>query len=339
MVSRRSRHDGCEGVSEDTQRRATIIGFVALALVFCAVIALATTARPHPSAVWSTPTVSPRDSPTQSLPQVSTPVAASSGSTPASDVTQQVTALRALVERVERTTGATVGIAVVPVVGVGGTAPAPIDAGTITSGPAWSLAKVPLVLAVDASAGRDAQTDQWARAAITASDNAAADQLYGSLGDAVHASAAVQRELSRHGDPVTQVPAMQRRQGFSVIGQTVWTLADSARFTATLPCSGDATHVLALMGQVEAGQRWGLGHVPAAAGTAPPRFKGGWGPDLKGDYLVRQMGIVDLGGHRWVAVSLAAVASDGAFESGTTVLSAVARGLPQALAGWPVTTC
>ncbi|MDR3656062.1 MAG: hypothetical protein P4L48_10405, partial [Mycobacterium sp.] len=61
-------------------------------------------------------------------------------------------------------------------------------------------------------------------------------------------------------------------------------------------------------------QRWGL----AAKGFAA---KGGWGPGLRGDYLVRQFGMVPAAsGH--VGVALAAQANS--FEAGVDVLNTMA---------------
>ena len=59
-----------------------------------------------------------------------------------------------------------------------------------------------------------------------------------------------------------------------------------------------------------------MGQIPAA------HFKGGWGPDPQGRYLVRQFGIVPING-RNVAVALAVRPHDGSFDSGTSALSKV----------------
>lgn len=75
-----------------------------------------------------------------------------------------------------------------------------------------------------------------------------------------------------------------------------------------------------LMGQVTESQRWGLGNLTAAS------FKGGWGPDSSGRYLVRQFGIVTIDGKR-VAVAIAVEPRDGSFGSGTAALSTIARWL------------
>jgi hypothetical protein len=77
--------------------------------------------------------------------------------------------------------------------------------------------------------------------------------------------------------------------------------------------------VFRLMRQVVAEQRWGLG----SAGTTAA-FKGGWGPGADGRYLVRQMGVVQVGG-RPLAVSLLTEAADGSFATGAASATAIAR--------------
>ncbi|HNC15687.1 MAG TPA: hypothetical protein PLV77_07295, partial [Solirubrobacterales bacterium] len=72
---------------------------------------------------------------------------------------------------------------------------------------------------------------------------------------------------------------------------------------------------------------FGLG----AAGF-PARWKGGWGPGTDGKYLVRQMGVMVVNGKQGV-VSMAAIPDDGTFESGASMLSAIARSVASRLAG------
>jgi hypothetical protein len=79
------------------------------------------------------------------------------------------------------------------------------------------------------------------------------------------------------------------------------------------------------MHHIATGQRWGL----AAKGVAA---KGGWGPGVAGDYLVRQFGIVPMeSGHAGVA--LAAEVQDGALDTGVDALNKVTdwliAGLPE----------
>ncbi len=238
--------------------------------------------------------------------------------------------LRAAVAVVAADTGASVGVAIRSLAG-GATA----RAGTLQRDVAWSTIKVPIVLAryrleqVD----RRADLDQLARAAITASDNAAAQQLFdgiaAALGGPEAASRAVEDELREAGDGRTHVVAVQVRPPFSAYGQTSWTLAAGTGFYAALVrhCVGTAgldARVLSWMAQVVPEQRWGL------PGAARPRgwrvaLKGGWGPDPAGRYLVRQFGLVTGPGGRGVAVGLMARTADGGFADGTAVLGALAR--------------
>jgi hypothetical protein len=188
-------------------------------------------------------------------------------------------------------------------------------AGELRSGAAWSTMKTG-VAAASIAAGT-AESSLLTRA-ITASDNAAADQLWRGLGEPSQAGARVSEQLRAYGDNNTQVQTQVVRSGFSSFGQSEWALADQARFTAGLPCSEPGKQVLALMGQVVGGQRWGLG----SAGV-PAAFKGGWGPGSNGGYLVRQMGILTIQ-NRLIAITIAALPADGSFDTGTRNLTQIA---------------
>ncbi|WP_053225732.1 hypothetical protein [Solirubrobacter soli] len=196
--------------------------------------------------------------------------------------------------------------------------------GSLNSVIAWSTSKVPVAMAVVDAGGQGAQQQNLA-AAITASDNGAATRLWDSLGSADQAAAAADDELRRGGDQSTQVQARTLRSGLTPFGQTVWTLADQARFTAAMPCSASGQAVLNLMGQVIPAQKWGLG----SAGV-PAQLKGGWGPGSQpgqgGGYLNRQMGIIDVAG-KPLAVAIASRPSDGSHESGTRALTSIAHWL------------
>jgi hypothetical protein len=197
------------------------------------------------------------------------------------------------------------------------------ELGSLREGVAWSTIKVPIAIAVEDRFGGapPTATQNLLVRAITASDNAAAEALWSSLGPPEVAGAAVQRVLGQTGDTATHVETRVLRPGFTSFGQTVWSLAAQQRFISGLSCLPRARPVLALMRQVEADQQWGLGTL--GSGTA---FKGGWGPDSAGRYLVRQMGIFRVGG-RPVAVSIATMPSDGTFGTGTANLGAIASWL------------
>lgn len=196
------------------------------------------------------------------------------------------------------------------------------ELGSWRTGPGWSTVKVPVAVAVVAKAGGkpDAGALRLIRRAITASDNAAAEQLWSSLGPPPTAASKVQAVLRSAGDGQTHVQSQRVRPGFSAFGQTRWSLAGQATFVAALPCLKYGHDVLTLMGEVESGQRWGLGAV-----GRPAQFKGGWGPGPGGGYLVRQMGIVTLANGSRIALAMASEPADGSFETGKANLTALAR--------------
>lgn len=192
---------------------------------------------------------------------------------------------------------------------------------------AWSTSKVPLAIAaLNAAPGDDALVGQM-RQAITVSDNAAAEVLWTSLGDPAQAAAAVQDVLRAGGDTTTTVPAEKRRAEFSVFGQTTWTLDDQVTFAAGLRCIRGSEPVLEAMGQVSPDQSSGLGQFDGA------RFKGGWGPDGNGTYLLRQFGLVPAGDGTTVPVAVAVTAADGTYESAQGVLDAAVASVRDTVTG------
>jgi hypothetical protein len=220
-------------------------------------------------------------------------------------------------ERLAARLGGTSGIAALPA----GRAGSPALAGTLRSGAAWSTMKTGVAAATFAKGTPSAATRTLLTRAITASDNAAAEQLWSALGAPGQAGALVEAQLRAAGDASTTVQTQRVRAGFTAFGQTEWALADQVRFTAGLSCTAAGRAVLALMGRVVADQRWGLG-----AGGVPARFKGGWGPGAGSGYLVRQMGVLTVKGHP-VAVVIANLPRDGAFGTGTRNLTTITRWL------------
>jgi hypothetical protein len=232
-------------------------------------------------------------------------------------------------QRIAREMGGEVGAAV----GLPGSAPA-MTAGTLVSGSAWSTIKLPIALRVLEDAGgpgmlTEAQRSQIALA-LTLSDNDAAAHLFAGLGQShggAPAAAVAVTELLRQSGDASTVVSTQGRDGFSSYGQTDWSLASQARFMSALSagCLGSAPSrelLLDLMGRVTS-DTWGLG----SAGV-PARWKGGWGPEADGRYLVRQMGIVHVG-ERDLAVAIAAKAHDGQYESAQQLATATARWIVQ----------
>ncbi|WP_245849380.1 hypothetical protein [Mycobacterium palustre] len=188
----------------------------------------------------------------------------------------------------------------------------PVALGRWSSGVAWSTIKVPLALA---ALRRDpARAERLVLTAITSSDNQASERLWSLLGSPGAAARQVQAVIEECGDAETVVESRRLRRGYTAFGQTRWTLCRQAGFAARLPTLEDAAPVVALMRDLTPAQRWGL----AAKGFAA---KGGWGPGVRGDYLVRQFGVVPTPSGS-VGVALAAQAH--AFEGGVCTLDAMA---------------
>jgi hypothetical protein len=190
----------------------------------------------------------------------------------------------------------------------------PVSLGTWSSGVAWSTSKVPLVIAaLRAGVG----TGELVSLTITQSDNAAAEELWSRLGDPVSAARQVSAVIREAGDAATVVESRRLREGYTAFGQTRWSLADQARFAAGLAQVPEASPVVDLMGSLGSEHRWGL----AAKGFAA---KGGWGPSLADDYLVRQFGIVPTASGT-VGVAIAAEVHDGEYEAGVDVVNRLAE--------------
>ena len=216
--------------------------------------------------------------------------------------------------------------------------------GTLRTGHAWSSFKVPiLVNLMREKTGRSlsAEESAWARAALTASDNAAAASLFDETvrarGGLPEASLAVEELLGQAGDSSTRVATAPPPPGaVSTWGQTEWSLSASVDFYRALGrgCLLDpekTDYVLGLMEEVVPEQRWGL----AEAGFPPAwqvALKAGWGPDgsESGPYLVRQSGIVR-SGESGIAVTIIAQADSGSFESGIEAVTTTASWLRQNL--------
>lgn len=193
-----------------------------------------------------------------------------------------------------------------------------IVTGALRSGVAWSTMKMGVAAATFAAGQPDASTQALLTRAMTASDNAAAEQLWAKLGPPSTAGQKVTAQLRLMGDQATQVQTQVTRAGFTSFGQSVWSLKDQVRFTSALPCTSQGRSLLGLMGQVVSGQRWGLGSAGVQA-----QFKGGWGPGTSGGYLVRQTGILTVQG-RPIAVSIGTLPPDGSFDTGTRNLTQIA---------------
>lgn len=186
-----------------------------------------------------------------------------------------------------------------------------VAAGFQDASPAWSTIKVPIAIAalrVDQTAAGDAA------AAITYSDNEAAQRLYSVAGSQETNNVIAEMGLS------AQVNTAPVRPEFSTFGQTALSVRDEALMANSLACVPEAGQVLQLMGQVDPGQSYGLGMVGGM-------FKGGWGPDTAGMYQVRQFGLIPRTDGTYAPVALTALPADGSYESGQRMLSAMAQAL------------
>lgn len=272
----------------------------------------------------------PASPPTAPAPTAPTPTAPTTPSAPSAAPSTPAApdpALVALLDTRVKDLPGRAGMAVVPVGGGPMT-----TVGDFTTGPAWSTSKVPLAIAAQRASGTPADQDEASRSAITASDNAAAETLWGRLGEPHQAAYAVEQVLHEHGSP-EEVPAQPPVPGYSAFGQTQWSVADQATFMAAAACRREDAPVLTLMGEITEEQAWGLGVIGDATQV---RFKGGWGPDPDGTYLTRQLGVVTTS-HGQYAI---AVAVDGVdFDRGTALLSEVGDLLAQHADAIPAGHC
>jgi hypothetical protein len=214
---------------------------------------------------------------------------------------------------------------------------APATLGGDRAAPGWSTTKVPVLTALLKARGENltSQERTWATSAITESDNESVLDLFHDLeqieGGLVAASDYVQELLRKSGDGTTVVNTAPPPAGaVTTFGQTEWKPSDAVKFFGALArgcllSSRWTDYVLALMQGIEPSESWGLG----SAGFAGAAFKGGWGPEPAGAYLVRQSGVVDVHSARAVAVTIVAFPPAGAdsFETGTTMLTQTARWL------------
>ncbi len=252
---------------------------------------------------------------------------AEAGAVPSSD--SDVATLTADFAQLQSGIDATIGLAIAPA----GASTSVVTLGQWTVGPAWSTIKVPLVIAA-LRKYNPPQVTEAMRAAITHSDNAAAESIWEGLGEPVIAAHTVEQVLIEAGDPTT-VEARKIRPQFTAFGQTRWSLKDQIRFAAFAACDDRDVPVRALMGQIEQDQRWGLGVIPNA------QFKGGWGPAEAGNYLVRQFGFVTnpSSGGRVSVVAVAVQPASGSFADGTAEMTKIGRWLNDHIAMLPAGQC
>ena len=211
--------------------------------------------------------------------------------------------------------------------------------GPLQDGHAWSTMKVPVLVTYEhrlAEEGRmlGVADSEDATLAIEQSDNAAINAIFARLEELAHglipASEDIEQTLRDSGDPLTVVNTLPNDQGFSTFGQTEWSLSASTTFYKALAngCLLDhaqTAHILTLMGRVVSYERWGAGEAGFAR-ALPIAFKGGWGPEPDGSYLVRQTAIIGADGHGYVLAMLAHPPGVGAtsFADGEDMLTKTA---------------
>ena len=208
--------------------------------------------------------------------------------------------------------------------------------GQLQLGHAWSSMKVPILVTLMREGKLSAEEQQWATAALTASDNTAAADLFPQLerthGGLSGASLAVQEILAKAGDTSTTVATAPPPPGaVSTWGQTDWSLTGAVEFyremaRGCLLSPSDTEYVRQLMGEVIPEQRWGLGEAGFPTSWRV-EMKGGWGPENgTGRYLVRQSGVVQ-DGNTGFAVTMITKADSGSFETGAQELTQMATWL------------
>lgn len=187
---------------------------------------------------------------------------------------------------------------------------------------AWSTLKVPIAIA---AAQRGTASESWISSAVSDSDNAAATQLWNSLGNELEAAHAVELVMWRGGGPGEVRHAVTHYPG-GPFGNSVWKLEPQARFATQLPCIEDAGEVYDAMGEIAAWQDDGIGMVSGS------RFKGGWSQErIDGGvytYTYRQFGSVPAG-EGIIGLAVIAHPADGTHETATDMLDELAVGVAE----------
>lgn len=194
-----------------------------------------------------------------------------------------------------------------------------VNFGTLREGPAWSTIKVPIAAAVlDTEYAKTAKP--FINAAIGMSDNASAQTLWIQLGTPEEAAKKVSKVIRTGGDKRTKIPIEQIKQRKLVFGRIPWGLEHQTEFLAGWRCRPEADVVLDAMRNIIPEHTYGIGKIKNSA------FKGGWGPDAEGRYLVRQFALIPWGDGE-LAVAIAAKPVDGTYETGKEMLDEIADSL------------
>lgn len=201
-----------------------------------------------------------------------------------------------------------------------------LHAGDLQELHAWSTTKVPVAIAAQQHAEKNGTTRYSAddiAAAMTMSDNDAAMRLFASLGSWQRGSAALTAVLKESGDP-TDALAAESEPDYTGFGDIHWSLDNQVTFADRMACLDGSEPVLDEMGQVIPVHRMGLGVLPGA------RFKGGWGPENDGTYVLREFGLVGEK-DRQVPVAIAVVPDDGLDSAAREAAQALAEALEPVL--------
>ncbi|WP_342319290.1 hypothetical protein [Corynebacterium mayonis] len=184
---------------------------------------------------------------------------------------------------------------------------------------AWSTIKVPI--AVAAFEENADLANMLAPAAMTYSDNDAAWQLWSGLSEG-----AVDNVFKKAG-------VAMKTKVREPLGEVELTPSQEAALASRLPCMDNAQPVLKLMAKVVDEQSYGLGRIDEA------KFKGGWGDDEDGNYLVRQMGLIPHPTGGEIAVSLIVQPDSGSYEEAQEMADEIAETLEELSANLPKVVC
>lgn len=186
-----------------------------------------------------------------------------------------------------------------------------LTVGQVSDEAAWSTSKVPVAIAA-------LRNSTWIESTIVPmieeSDNLSAEMAWVSFGNENNAVESVNEVLKEGGDSHTHF------EPWVAPGDVEWALEDQAVFGANLPCVKGAESVLDKMSHIVDYQSYGLSTLDGA------RFKGGWGPDAEGGYLIRQFGVVPVDGGE-IGVAIAARPGDTTDETGREMLTDISHAL------------
>lgn len=204
----------------------------------------------------------------------------------------------------------------------------PMTFGALDSPEAWSTMKVPIAVAVERTdAAEDLRSTM--EAAISSSDNDAAQTLWDALGSSSSAREATQDVIDDYGAASTETGPVLIEETGTEFGMLAWSVGDQARFAAALPCDSEAAPVYEAMGEITEEHAWGLGQFDGA------HFKGGWGDDEEGSD-VRQLGVIDTAAGS-VGVAIAYQGSD--YDEGVAALDDTATWLQENVDHLPAGSC